>query len=1262
MPATSPHDLFAAFNNSGLFSSHWLENRLNMEPEWEEQSDAAKHALESLGKLWKVQRKRVEKYGDEQGLEEAFIQPVLKELGWKLKYQTFLQGRKPDYALFLTEDSLERALDQDRTAPEFWEPVTVVADAKAWHVNLDRPSETKGQREFPPEQIEWYLDKSRKDWGILTNGKQWRLFPRDRAPQQKRFETYLEIDLSEILDRFLAPVENLRQQHAVIDDFLRFYLLFSPVSLCEPHGRATLLKRAAAGSSEYRVGVSEGLKGQTFEALRFCIEGFLAFKGNGLKAEIDLGLCREQSFVLLGRLLFIMFAEDRRLLPYRVHKEYTDNRSLGKQRDDVAARLTKIPSRLAPEYDRSSTALWEELQSLFNLIDEGKPSYKVPAYNGGLFDPDAHRFLAVKKLSDWHLARVIDHLGRAPDPQNPRGEHFRVDYRDLAIQHLGGIYEGLLELHPHLAEKRMVVYTRRERGVREEIVAPAGAGRPEGYQPTEVEYAPGSVYLVTDKGERRAFGSYYTPDSIVEYIVRETLGPLCARIDQQLRDEIQAAEKTRQPAEVERLRADYSTRVLGLRVLDPSMGSGHFLLAACDFLAEEIATNPFTPESPQGVGEGESAIRYWKRRVIENCLYGVDLNPMAVDIARLALWLHTVASDRPLTFLDHHLRHGNSLIGAKLDRLGQLGKKDAYTEAFGKQFESKLPALLKPLAEIRALPSETVKQVKDKGRRFETYAAAVEPFRKVADLWTASAIGIKVPADGYHDAIDALGRKRAFQGVASQEWFQTFEQEVRSATSCFAWELAFPEVFFADDGRLKRPGFDAIIGNPPYEVLSEKESGQDLKALRAFIDAEPTYKPAQMGKQNLYKLFICRCLDLLADDGRFGFIVPMSLLGDEITSGVRKEMAARGAFVAIEAFPQKDRPSDRVFFEAKLSTCIFVFEKTKSAADQRFRARNHPGKVVEESSSSLALSTAEIPKYDPENFTIVSCSQSDWDLAVKIMASGRLDRLGKWAESFQGEVNESNDRKSNRIGYEPTIGPEVIRGAHLSLYAIREASQGTAVFLNKEQFLDRSSKDKDELKAFHHRHRRIGFQRKSPQNNFRRLVAALIPRDTFLLESISYIPEHKSRLDLHVILAVLNSKLADWYFRLGSTNAMVSEYQVSILPCPVFAEAPSEKDQATQSEAIAQLRVGRTTNALQVLRRLLNTPPFSTAVREAIIEAARRIIAIEQERGEIARRDRSALDPAAQPYQDFIDQLLYGMAGLTDDDVKALEASYERML
>lgn len=190
-----------------------------------------------------------------------------------------------------------------------------------------------------------------------------------------------------------------------------------------------------------------------------------------------------------------------------------------------------------------------------------------------------------------------------------------------------------------------------------------------------------------------------------------------------------------------------------------------------------------------------------------------------------------------------------------------------------------------------------------------------------------------------------------------------------------------------------------------------------------------------------------------------------------------------------------------MFREAKLSTCIFVYVKGPAAANRPFRVRTHPGKVVEDSSPSLALSTAEIPQYDPENFTIVSCSQSDWDFAVKIMDSGRMGRLGKFVTSFQGEVNETNER-GKCLSKTPTAGPLILRGSNVCLYVLRDASQGEAIYLLEDQFFAGKSPD---AKAFHSKQERVGFQRSAPQNNFRRIIGAWLPPRSYCFDTVSYI-------------------------------------------------------------------------------------------------------------------------------------------------------------
>lgn len=1276
MPAQQLTLAFGPVRNNALFSTHWLEHRFPREPEAAEFRDAARDALKQMCQLWTIQKPLVEHYGDEQGLEQAFIQPILKILGWEFKYQAFLQGREPDYALFLDHASLVTAIQAGRNSPEFWTHPALVADAKAWHIVLDRPLRVGARREYPPEQIEWYLDRSRLPFGILTNGRLWRLIPREYGPQQRRFATYLETELPRILDDWLTCQDWTEQGH-LLDEFLPFYLFFSPTAYREIAGRKPLIARAVEGSSEYRLGVGEGLKERTFEALRLCIEGFLTLPANGLTPADHLPLCREQSFILLYRLLFLMYAEDRRLLPYRVNRLYTNNRSLGRHRDEIAGALDRLQQGRGQDYSRESTALWMDLHDLFDLVDRGHRTYGVPAYNGGLFDAPAHPFLVEKNLSDWYLARVINQLGRAPDPNSQGDGLFRVDYHDLAIQHLGSIYEGMLELHPHHATERMIVVSRRTRGRIEERIIPATAPIPAGYEETDIGYRSGSVYLQTDKGERRATGSYYTPDHIVDHIVLQTLGPICATISEQLQTEISQAEKLQAKAggedrqrltiQLEQLRRAFDDRVLRLRVLDPAIGSGHFLLSACQYLAEEIATHPYSgDESLEQGAAGQSALTFWKRRVVENCLYGVDLNELAVELAKLALWLETVSADRPLSFLDHHLRHGNSLVGAKIANLGELpGMGTLNQRVFATKVEEQLPALLQPLERIRQQPSDTADQVKVKERLYRAFDKVREPFRLVADLWCstfAEGGGNRLTAQQYLSAIELLTNPNKFKRLADESWFQ---QAVASARrpdmSSFQWELEFPDVFFEGTGRHPKPGFDAIIGNPPYDVLSELETGRDLSAFRSFIDDEGAYQPSKAGKNNLYKLFICRALDLLADQGHLGFITPMPVLGDEQAAGVRRQLVRSGYFTGIEAFPQKDNPSNRIFPEAKLSTAVFTLVKGQPVdAHQRpFRSRVHPGRLIDQNSPSLTLTTDAIPLYDPSNFTIVSCSQADWDLATRIMANGRMARLQQFAEFFQGEVNETNERAKGNLTEDSRGGKLVTRGASICLYVCRPASQGTDLFIDVSKFVRGKG---PETKAYHYQFSRVGLQESSPQNNFRRIIAAAVPVGTFCNHTVNYCPANKCTIDQRLIVALLNSKLADWYFRLGSTNAHVSHYQLYNLPYPVFADRPAADDGKIEKKALDALRSEDLPHVFKLLQPLLTDPPFRLPLCTALIKAVDHITTLEGERGDIARTERSALHPTAQPYQDLIDQLLFAMAGLNANEAAGLEQRLETML
>src|SRR4030042_95311 len=286
-------------------------------------------------------------------------------------------------------------------------------------------------------------------------------------------------------------------------------------------------------------------------------------------------------------------------------------------------------------------------------------------------------------------------------------------------------------------------------------------------------------------------------------------------------------------------------------------------------------------------------------------------------------------------------------------KVGSLpGMKDL--PLFEQQVSLHLPPVLNGINVIVDRPSDTVDQVKEKARVFRGVVDAIrKPFVAVADLWCATYFLEKAdqitPAQ-YGRALQTIGVQNNHARTSNEPWFKkALEVAHRSDVSCFHWELEFPEVFFDQTGRREGAGFDIIIGNPPYDVLSEKETGRDLGGFKEFLKEQPLFEPSFRGKNNLYKLFVCRAADLLCDAGRMGFITPMAVLGDEQAAEIRRLILGAGAFTSVDSFPQKDEPARRVFPEAKLSTAVFTLIKTSNeqAKNGAFVSCVHPAQYIE---------------------------------------------------------------------------------------------------------------------------------------------------------------------------------------------------------------------------------------------------------------------------------------------------------------------------
>ncbi|MBA7596796.1 hypothetical protein ES703_03786 [subsurface metagenome] len=1042
---SSSDKLESWFQNRGLFSDHFLRARL---PQWKEWKTGEELATFRQGLLSLYEsRKAILPNLNEAQTEDEFIKPLLDFLGYANSYivqsptKVGQQTNRPDYALFPDETTKDKAYqklkDNDYTQ------CIGIADAKYWERELDLSKSSERDtftNQNPSFQIAGYLTGTKQKWGILTNGHLWRLYCTE---SHLPLGNYYQIDLVQLLEK--APEEQLKY----------FYLFFRKEALLRVDGES-FLDHVLEGSNAYAVELETDIKERAYEVVEVLCRGFASGFPQAQLTTETLKDIYDNSLTLLYRLLFTFYAEARELLPLTASVSYRDNYSMHRLTLDIDAIYMK-----EQHLSEQSTIYYQRVGNLFKLIDGGDPSLGVPEYNGGLFDLEEHPFLEEHAIADAFLIPAIQQLAQVYDKELKRV--VAVDYNTLSERHLGSIYEGLLEFKPRLAPCDLV--TIKEKGSIK--YAPAGK-----HPSKKVAYGKGDLYLANDKGERKVSGSYYTPEYIVNYIVENTLDSLVKeaqdktktikpKVDeaiakqQKLKEQKQGLEPTEKydraiAEEREWLLEPY----LSLKVLDPAMGSGHFLARATDFLAEAIASDPYI-ESPTELTE-ESELTYYRRRVVESCIYGVDLNPLAVELAKLTLWLSTMAKSKPLSFLNHHLRVGNSLIGAKVANLDEIPKrKEKKGKAldlsrtpvqmglFQQAFNQKLYDLLQNRALIAQLPTETLEDVRNKEKWERDFEHDAERFRTLADLWVSTYFDSKVRWDEYNALVENLqSTQPEWENLLKKEYVKR-ALAMREERHFFHWELEFPEVFYDEQGNRKDDaGFDAVIGNPPYDVLAEKEQGFEVGPDKDFYSHCVYLQPALGGKLNYYRLFSALSIWLCRTCGYHSFIVPMALIGDAQAQPLRSYILTNTQLLSLEAFPQKDDPNNRVFEEAKLSTCVYILSKQKPSAP--FSLRIHPGKLILITSAQIELTMKDVELLDPGEMSIPSMPGTDAKhVAFGVALAKRClgHRFREIAVSQQGEVNLTTHAP---LLSDLPIGPEVLRGANVDRYEFNEEpKQGT---------------------------------------------------------------------------------------------------------------------------------------------------------------------------------------------------------------------------
>ncbi|NKY99994.1 Eco57I restriction-modification methylase domain-containing protein [Nocardiopsis alborubida] len=665
-----------------------------------------------------------------------------------------------------------------------------------WHADLDK--RPGGAGTVPPQSHvqEMLNSTSTHLWAVVTNGRQVRLL---RDSSALATAAYVEFDLEAIFDGEL------------FSEFVLLYRLLHAsrfeVKPDEAPSACWLEKwRADAITSGTRA--LEQLSGNVREAITVLGTGFLRHPENTeLRANLDVKEFHGALLRLVYRMLFLFVAEDRDAL----HPPTADEQARERYAKYFSsARLRRHARR------RRGTSHGDQYEALRLVLDalgdvNGRPELGIPALGGLFTDTEADAPLRGLKLSNEALCGAVRNLAQVRDPDSKRWRS--VDYRNLDAEELGSIYESLLELVPKHSD------------------------------------ADRSFQLFEVGGnDRKTTGSYYTPSSLIETLLDSALDPV---IDDAFKRGHEKASKAGEPDSTEAVTAE----LLKLTVCDPACGSGHFLVAAARRIAKKVAA----------VREGNpeptvDAVRSAMHEVVARCIYGVDLNPMAVELVKVSLWLEALEPGKPLNFLDAHVKHGNALIGVtpsllkggipdeafkpiegddkkyarflaktnKAERGGQLGLFDIQSDAAGVTNT----ALAENLRQITAVVGDSLDQVRNQEAAYRGWIDSDEYVRnrRVADAWCSAFVWKKAQDAPRAVTQEVLHKIANAQGNGAP--FTTIEEidRLRGQYRFFHWHLEFPDVFSApeDGGGVDKAtgwagGFDCMLGNPPWERIKLQE-------------------------------------------------------------------------------------------------------------------------------------------------------------------------------------------------------------------------------------------------------------------------------------------------------------------------------------------------------------------------------------------------------------------------------------------------------
>lgn len=1007
----------AAINNKNLFSNYYLDNQIKNNSEWKK--DEHKVVFSEIKKLYDTEKDFLPSLNEKQ-LEQRFFGPIFNILKHTIEVNEGTESQEfPDYAFFPDRNSLDDAHKKKGTN-SFYNNAFAIGEVKRWGIELDRfGKDEKDRKRNPSLQIWIYLHDVSPKWGILSNGAKWRLYCKDR----RRDDNY-EVDLPTLL----ATND--------IESFRYFYYFFRRDAFLPSQDGRIFLEEVLKGSADYAKEIGDDLKENVYKAMKKVAEGFFNWPENRLDIQNENAreMVQKNTMILLYRLLFLLYAEGKGLLDLRVPRY--ESYSFDKLKKMVKE---KQDGPMQDRYMPIGMELLSRLKSLFRLIDHGsealgipKNEFYVPAYNGGLFDPEKHPELEKWTIGDLFLADAIDLLSRSR--VNGGGRGF-VDYSTLEIRHLGSIYEGLLEYKLRVADEDMVVNggewikledynkDRKQKKVFSDFDEFDGVKN-------------GQLYLATDKGERKATGSYYTPDYIVNYIVKNTVGPV-------------VNEKWK---EAEANKKSFMSATRSVKVLDPAMGSGHFLVGSIEFLAGKMLLAAQKDIEAGRLSEDGHLTPNWARReVVSHCIYGVDLNDLAVELAKVSLWLTTISKDKPLSFLDHRLKQGNSLIGARLSDLNfypDLKKKSERSQT--KQTvlsDIFIDKLLGKIKELEKINDEKLEDIKKKEKIFKEFKE-LDEYKKskaIANIYTAVFFGNEVTPSPtreskkiYYDLIYALDYPSNWAPKVHQPWFKR-AHEIAVEKSFFHWELEFPEIFFEGGAPKEKPGWDAVVGNPPYFSIATLSDDEKQYLSNGFSEVFA-------GNSDILYYFMTLAVNISARNKFTGYIIGRYFQESKYGAKLRKYLSSNTQLVK-----HVDFLNYQVFgAEVNVLACISIYQNKPPERDSITLVTKITNDKASEKLVSESLLNQNSNLFEKFESPSPYFSESDWKflpthlkrLEERFMKQtitlGEIATVVKSMETGKNEVLAPLTETINKFQIEQILVHQVAKSGSILRYCIEE--------------------------------------------------------------------------------------------------------------------------------------------------------------------------------------------------------------------------------